>query len=156
MNIQNYTTNILNTHIAINHEVNSDNILGIDFLHSTSIINCFYHFNYVMKNCPTCSNPLQFKEMTGIIYGFIPSCNKNTYECANCKKTVTGLNWFLISFYSILGTVLLFETLFLGFKLLPLPVNLLNLMIGIGSYIIIIKGFRSRSNNLQINGGVKD
>ncbi len=51
-----------------------------------------------MKNCPDCSNPLQFKEMTGIIYGFIPSCNKNTYECTNCKKTIAGLNWFLIFF----------------------------------------------------------
>jgi len=99
------------------------------------------------KNCPTCSNPLQFKEMTGIIYGFIPSCNKNTYECTNCNKKIAGLNWFLIFFYLILGTVLLFETVFLGFKLLPLPLNILNLMIGIGSYMIIIRGFRFKINN---------
>ncbi len=100
-----------------------------------------------MKNCPTCSNPLQFKEMTGIIYGFIPSCNKNTYECTTCNKTVAGLNWYLILFYLILGTVLLFETIFIGFKLLPLPLNLFNLMLGIGSYVVIIKGFRSRIRN---------
>jgi hypothetical protein len=43
--------------------------------------------------------------------------------------------------------VLLFETTFLGFKLLPLPLNLFNLMLGIGSYMIIIKGFRFRINN---------
>ena len=100
-----------------------------------------------MKDCPTCSNPLQFKEMTGIIYGFIPSCNKNTYECTNCNKMVAGLNWYLIFFYLILGTVLLFETIFIGFKLLPLPLNLFNLMLGIGSYVVIIKGFRSRKRN---------
>ncbi len=100
-----------------------------------------------MKNCPDCSGPLTFKEMTGIIYGFIPSCTKNTYECTNCKKSISGMNWYLIFFYLILGTVLLFETVFLGFKLLPLPLNLLNLMIGIGSYMIIIKGFRSRRIN---------
>jgi len=107
-----------------------------------------------MKNCPDCSNPLQFKEMTGVIYGFIPSCNKNTYECTNCKKTIAGLNWFLIFFYFCLGTVLLLETIFLGFKLLPLPLNLFNLMLGIGSYMIIIKGFRFSINNQQINGGI--
>lgn len=100
-----------------------------------------------MKNCPACSNPLQFKEMTGIIYGFIPSCTKNTYECTSCKKTVAGLNWFMVFFYFCLGTVLLFETTFLGFKLLPLPLNLFNLMLGIGSYMIILKGFRFRINN---------
>lgn len=100
-----------------------------------------------MKNCPYCSNPLQFKEMTGVICGFIPSCNKNTYECTNCNKTIAGLNWFLIIFYFCLGTMLLLETIFLGFKLLPLPLNLLNLLIGIGSYVLIIKGFRFRINN---------
>ena len=85
--------------------------------------------------------------MTGIIYGFIPSCTKNTYECTNCKKAIAGLNWFLVLFYFCLGTVLLFETTVLGFKLLPLPLNLLNLMLGIGSYMIIIKGFRFRIKN---------
>ena len=100
-----------------------------------------------MKNCPDCSKPVQFKEMTGVIYGFIPACNKNTYECTNCKRTIAGLNWYMIVFYFFIGTMLLLETIFLGFKLLPLPLNMFNLMLGIGSYIIIIKGFRFRISN---------
>ncbi len=106
-----------------------------------------------MKNCPDCSKELQFKEMTGVIYGFIPSCNKNTYECTNCKKTMVGLNWFLINFYFILGSFLLLETIFLGFKMLPLFLNIFNIIIGLGSYLIIIKGFSFKLKNKQMNGG---
>ncbi|GAX59638.1 signal transduction histidine kinase [Candidatus Scalindua japonica] len=102
-----------------------------------------------MKKCPNCSSLVQFKEMTGVIYGFIPSCNKNTYECTNCKKTIGGLNWFLIFFYFCLGTLLILETFFLGFKLLPLPLNLFNLLLGTGAFLIIIKGFRLRITSKQ-------
>ena len=97
-----------------------------------------------MNECPSCSKQLQFKAMTSIVYGFIPSCNKNTFECANCKTIVVKLNWFLINFYFLLGTILLLETIFLGFKVLPLLLNLFNIMIGLGCYAMIVKGFRLR------------
>lgn len=97
-----------------------------------------------MNQCPSCSKPLQFKAMTSIVFGYIPSCNKNTFECTNCKKTIVRLNWFLINFYFLLGTILLVETIFLGFKMLPLLLNIFNIMLGLGSYAMIIKGFRLR------------
>ncbi len=50
----------------------------------------------------------------------------------------------MINFYFMLGTILLLETIFLGFKMLPLLLNLFNIMIGLGSYAMIIKGFRLR------------
>lgn len=101
-----------------------------------------------MKNCPDCSKPLQFKEMTGIIYGFLPSCNTHTYECTNCEKSIVKLNWFLIIFYFLLGTALLILS-FVAFRLkfLPIYLNLFNLMLGIGSYVIIIKGFLFKINS---------
>ena len=97
-----------------------------------------------MNECTSCSKPLQFKAMTSIVYGFIPSCNKNTFECTNCKTTIVRLNWFLINFYFLLGTILILETIFLGFKMLPLLLNLFNIIIGLGAYAMIVKGFRLR------------
>lgn len=97
-----------------------------------------------MNECPGCSKPLQFKSMTSVVYGFVPSCTKNTFECTDCKKTIVRLNWYLINFYFLLGTTLLLETIFLGFKVLPLLLNLFNIMLGLGAYAVIIKGIRLR------------
>ncbi len=58
--------------------------------------------------------------------------------------TVVKLNWFLINFYFLLGTILLLETIFIGFKVLPLLLNLFNIMIGLGAYAMIVKGIRLR------------
>lgn len=97
-----------------------------------------------MNECPSCKRPLQYKAMTSIVYGFIPSCNKNTFECTSCKTAIVKLNWLMINFYFLLGSLLLLETIFLGFKMLPLLLNLFNIMIGLGAYAMIVKGFRLR------------
>lgn len=98
-----------------------------------------------MQLCPGCSKPLQFKAMTSLLYGFIPSCNKNTLECVNCKKVVVKLNWFLIVMYFNFGAIFFWGTVFLGFKVkLPLALNIFNIMLGLGSYVIIAKGIALR------------
>ncbi|MCP5004972.1 MAG: hypothetical protein GY941_13715 [Planctomycetes bacterium] len=100
-----------------------------------------------MQSCPSCSKPLKFKAFTSIVYGFIPSCNKNSFECESCGKIVVPLNWFLIVVYFHFGTVFFWGTILLGFRQLPLALNIINLVLGLGSYAIIMKGFALRNRH---------
>lgn len=107
----------------------------------------------ILKNaCPDCAKPLQFKLMTSLIFGFIPSCNK-IFECTNCKKIIVKLNWFLVIVYFHFGLVFFWLSIILGFKKqLPWTLNIFNIMLGLGAYVILVKGFVLRYRNKSTEG----